>query len=147
MLLFLFVFVLFCRLICRFESEYDLKGRLGKGGFGVVYHVQNKTDGGEYALKRIKLPLQRAARDKVMREVRALAQLDHPRIVRYYNSWVEKVSQGWSDIEEHANTSRRSSISMYVCRGCVVRRGRVIGCAEKVKGKGLTLILVCALLE
>ena len=41
---------------CRFDTDYELRGCLGKGGFGVVYHVRNKTDGGEYAVKRIKLP-------------------------------------------------------------------------------------------
>lgn len=101
-----------CRLMCRFESEYDLKGCLGKGGFGVVYHVQNKTDGMEYAVKRIKLPPQKGARDKVMREVRALAQLDHPRIVRYYNSWVEKVPLGWRESVDIGNQSRHSSLSV-----------------------------------
>ncbi len=45
-----------CTLANRFESDYDLRGCLGKGGFGVVYHVKNRTDGGEYAIKRIKLP-------------------------------------------------------------------------------------------
>lgn len=98
------------RVLPRFGSDYELRGRLGKGGFGVVYHVQNKTDGGEYAVKRIKLPGKKAAREKVMREVRALAQLDHVRIVRYFNSWVEKAPVGWNEMEEWMPLSRRSSL-------------------------------------
>lgn len=35
-----------------------------------------------------------------MREVHALAQLDHPHIVRYFNSWVEKAPPGWDQREE-----------------------------------------------
>lgn len=105
-------------MLFRFESEYDVKGHLGKGGFGVVYHVQNKTDGGEYAVKRIKLPPQKAAREKVMREVRALALLDHPRIVRYFNSWVEKAPLGWSDMEEWMSVSRKSSSYVCLCVMC-----------------------------
>lgn len=45
-----------CIVTNRLEREFDLKERLGMGGFGVVYHVTNKLDGGEYALKVIKLP-------------------------------------------------------------------------------------------
>ena len=41
----------------RLEREYELKEELGRGGFGVVYHVKNKLDHGEFALKIIKLPL------------------------------------------------------------------------------------------
>jgi serine/threonine protein kinase len=75
-------------------------GTLGKGGFGVVYHVINKLDGGEYALKRIKLPTKKFAREKVMREVHALAQLEHPAIVRYFSSWVEQAPPGWAQRKE-----------------------------------------------
>jgi len=37
-------------------KDYDVKKCLGKGGFGVVYHVKNRVDRAEYALKIIKLP-------------------------------------------------------------------------------------------
>ena len=39
----------------RLEEEYDRIKLLGKGGFGVVYHVKHKTDRQEYAVKIIKL--------------------------------------------------------------------------------------------
>ncbi len=82
---------------------------MGKGGFGIVYHVQNKLDGGEYAIKRIKLPTSKSAKEKVMREVHALARLDHPAIVRYFHSWVEKAPPGWTEMKEWMPLSRRAS--------------------------------------
>lgn len=50
------------------------------------------------------------ARDKVMREVHALAQLDHFTIVRYFNSWVERAPPGWDQREEWISLSRVNSL-------------------------------------
>lgn len=36
-----------------------------------------------------------AARDRMMREVKALAKLDHSNIVRYYNAWLESPPHDW----------------------------------------------------
>lgn len=96
--------------LARFGSDYDLMGRLGKGGFGIVYHVRNRFDGLDYAVKRIRLPNSKSSREKVMREVRALAQLDHPTIIRYYNSWVEKAPPDWNEMEEWMPLSRQPSM-------------------------------------
>lgn len=159
-----------CTHYFRFGSDYELRGQLGKGGFGVVYHVKNRTDDGEYAVKRILLPrkwviktgefhiyinvsviwkhyyslmlsiktiqyaylwhiqclvitlnatkwcllytcyfCRKSAREKVMREVHALAQLDHANIVRYFHSWVEQAPEGWQHQEQWVPLSRTES--------------------------------------
>ena len=79
----------------RFLQDFEPQECLGKGGFGVVFKAKNKMDGCSYAVKRILLPNSSSAREKVLREVRALAQLDHPSIVRYFNAWSEQPPVGW----------------------------------------------------
>lgn len=37
------------------------------------------------------------AKEKVLREVRALAKLEHIGIVRYFNAWVESPPAGWQE--------------------------------------------------
>ncbi|KAK6495405.1 hypothetical protein TWF481_003429 [Arthrobotrys musiformis] len=79
---------------------------LGKGGFGSVWSCKNLLDGELYAIKKIIItePFLRAARivDEKARErafaelhheVKVLAKLDHPNIVRYYGSWMERMSR------------------------------------------------------
>ena len=68
---------------------------MGKGGFGVVFKAKKKIDDCEYAIKRIYLPQCEEAKEKMMREVKALAALDHPGIVRYFHAWWESPPQGW----------------------------------------------------
>ncbi|XP_055347937.1 eukaryotic translation initiation factor 2-alpha kinase 3-like [Paramacrobiotus metropolitanus] len=73
----------------RFRSDFEVIEKLGKGGFGVVYTARNRLDDNLYAVKKIGLPKSDAAREKVRREVRVLAKLDHVGIIRFYNAWVE----------------------------------------------------------
>lgn len=40
----------------RFVHDFDTISCLGKGGFGVVFHVKQKIDECDYAIKRITLP-------------------------------------------------------------------------------------------
>ena len=41
----------------RFKVDFEPCEELGRGGFGVVYKCKHKVDGGDYAVKRIKLPM------------------------------------------------------------------------------------------
>lgn len=45
---------------------------------------------------------------KVMREVLALSRLDHPGIIRYFNSLIERAPIGWDE----GNETDESSISL-----------------------------------
>lgn len=76
----------------RYKSEFRELAPLGKGGFGTVFRCENALDGREYAIKKVWIPMgeeftQRLRR--VLREVKILALLDHPNIVRYYTAWLE----------------------------------------------------------
>ncbi|XP_019626481.1 PREDICTED: eukaryotic translation initiation factor 2-alpha kinase 3-like [Branchiostoma belcheri] len=84
----------------RYLTDFDLVQCLGRGGFGVVYEVKNKFDECSYAIKRISLPNRKDARDKVLREAKALAKLDHPGIVRYFGTWEETPPPGWQEAKD-----------------------------------------------
>uniref|UniRef100_A0A8C1H248 Protein kinase containing Z-DNA binding domains n=1 Tax=Cyprinus carpio carpio TaxID=630221 RepID=A0A8C1H248_CYPCA len=60
---------------------FEMITELGDGGYGCVYKVKHKIDGKIYALKKVILTR------KADSEVKALAQLEHPNIVRYITSW------------------------------------------------------------
>ncbi|XP_011506315.1 PREDICTED: eukaryotic translation initiation factor 2-alpha kinase [Ceratosolen solmsi marchali] len=83
----------------RYLTDYEPVDCLGHGGYGVVFEARNKIDDCNYAIKRIALPNSRYSRERVMREVKALAKLDHHNIVRYFNAWLECPPAGWQ--EEH----------------------------------------------
>ena len=80
----------------RLASEFQILERLGQGGGGAVYRARHLLDGSEYAIKRVTfwsrpgapVASESSAR-RVLREVHALAQLNHPNVCRYYSAWVE----------------------------------------------------------
>jgi serine/threonine-protein kinase len=60
--------------------KYKVARRLGSGGFGNVYEVQ-ASDGNIYAMKLLK-DLSPANKQRFEREIKILAQLNHPNIVK-----------------------------------------------------------------
>ncbi len=52
------------------------------------------TKGVSYAVKRVKLPANKSKKDRVIREVKVMANLQHNNIVRYNFTWIERPPQG-----------------------------------------------------
>ncbi|KAI1101862.1 kinase-like protein [Jackrogersella minutella] len=86
----------------HYQSSFQELALLGKGGFGKVYRCFNPLDQKTYAVKKIQLSpkLGKIFRDgkleelqHILREVQALATLDHPNIVRYHATWLEEPHQ------------------------------------------------------
>lgn len=86
--------------LSRYSAEFSEIGILGRGSYGEVYHAQNHIDGQSYAVKKIPLKQNRLEQlqfgghnqlEAIMKEIRTLARLEHPNVVRYYGAWVEKV--------------------------------------------------------
>ncbi|XP_056617445.1 protein kinase containing Z-DNA binding domains isoform X2 [Triplophysa dalaica] len=60
---------------------FDVIKKLGEGAYGCVYKTKHKYDGKMYAVKKVELT------DDADAEVKALAKLEHPNIVRYTTCW------------------------------------------------------------
>ncbi|ORY86753.1 kinase-like domain-containing protein [Leucosporidium creatinivorum] len=73
----------------RYRSEFEELEFLGKGGGGQVVKARNRLDGHLYAVKKIKLPHDRASEVKILREVTIWSRMNHPNIVRYHTAWTE----------------------------------------------------------
>jgi serine/threonine-protein kinase len=61
-------------------ERYEVVGVLGEGGHAIVYRVRHSTLGSQHALKVLSLA-RRDLRDRLIREGRIQATLDHPGIV------------------------------------------------------------------
>ncbi|KAG0710109.1 eIF-2-alpha kinase GCN2 [Chionoecetes opilio] len=67
------------------------KRSCANGGFGRVVRARNRLDRLRYAIKMIIMNLGDSSLEACVQEVRALAELDHPHVVRYYTAWVQPV--------------------------------------------------------
>ncbi|VDL72220.1 unnamed protein product [Nippostrongylus brasiliensis] len=84
----------------KFLQDFEPIKLLGHGGFGVVFEARNRLDECPYAVKRIAVANSERAIQRVLREVRAMAKLDHPQIIRYYHTWIERPPDGWQEEED-----------------------------------------------
>ena len=62
-------------------GRYEIVGHLGQGGMGTVYRARDRVLGREVALKVLSAPWAVESADRLPREARVLATLEHPGIV------------------------------------------------------------------
>lgn len=101
----------------RYHSDFEELSTLGRGGYGVVYSVKHRLDNQVYAVKKVPLNTARLRKiqengvsevDEILRELRTLARLDHPNIVRYYTGWLELVDPLQSTVFQSSKTEGQS---------------------------------------
>ncbi len=74
------------------KRRYELLGMLGKGGMGAVYRAYDHLLGRHVAYKVLGEALARdpAARDQLLQEARAAAQLNHPNVITVFDLGVDQ---------------------------------------------------------
>ncbi|XP_041804000.1 interferon-induced, double-stranded RNA-activated protein kinase-like [Chelmon rostratus] len=96
----------FC--VNRFTSEFDSIVCLGKGAFGRVFKATKKLTGKKFAMKIV------LWKEKALREVKALSDLHHCNIVRYYTCWLEDSGYQWDDAADSCSSSQSSIVDSSV---------------------------------
>ena len=77
---------------------------LGAGAYSSVYHVKRKSDGKNYALKKVRLDfLSEKERTNAINEVRILASIKDPNVVSYKEVFVDKNYNSLCIVMEFAN--------------------------------------------
>ena len=70
-------------------GPYRIVRRLGRGGMGVVYDARHRETGQAAALKTVRVTVG-GTLEAIRREIRGLARLQHPGIVRFVDTGVEE---------------------------------------------------------
>ncbi|KAF8372784.1 hypothetical protein PRIPAC_79213 [Pristionchus pacificus] len=88
---------------------FEFKKFLGGGGYGIVLEAIKRIDKRKYAAKGIFDEPKWKTERRALMEVTALADCDHPGIVRYYHAWDEEPPDFWQLSENSAPETRSLS--------------------------------------
>ena len=102
------------RLMSPYQAHYDELKMLGKGGFGCVVAAVGRLDDRPVAVKKIhfksaappwaKNDAIESLHEELLREARALALMDDPRVVKYHSAWIEP---RWSKLASMSGDAAR----------------------------------------
>ncbi|TDH01092.1 hypothetical protein EPR50_G00176520 [Perca flavescens] len=91
-----------------FTLDFDSIVSLGKGAFGQVSKAKHKLLKKYYAVKIVRCKEIK----KALREVRALSDLHHGNIVRYYTCWLEDSGYQWEKTDDSGTNSQSTGNSL-----------------------------------
>ena len=104
----------------HFETSYTLLTPLGEGGFGTIYTIRSNQTCTEHVVKSIKrkgVPMERlhSTGEKVPREVKITAGLQHPNIIKLLDFYtlrknyllILEYHAGWVDLFDFTAKKRR----------------------------------------
>lgn len=86
------------------DNFTDIK-KIGAGGFGSVYEAVHTIENRKYALKFVKI----FSLDFDKNEVKILASLKHPNVLRYYTSWITPLNE-WNSCSTGSGFKNSDSI-------------------------------------
>lgn len=86
------------------DNFTDIK-KIGAGGFGLVYEAVHTIENRKYALKFVKI----FSLDFDKNEVKILASLKHPNVLRYYTSWITPLNE-WNSCSKGSGFKNSDSI-------------------------------------
>ncbi|XP_071488548.1 protein Obscurin-like [Diadema antillarum] len=72
----------------KVEDEYELLTELGRGAYGVVHKAVSKADGGECAVKTIRVKA--GMWEEVRNEIAVMGVLDHKRLIKLFDAYETK---------------------------------------------------------
>lgn len=75
----------------RYSYSISCSNCIGEGSYSSVYKVKRKSDGLEYALKKVKMDeLSEKEKTNSLNEIRILASIKHPNIISYKEAFIEE---------------------------------------------------------
>ena len=86
------------------KEDFQILKKLGSGSFSDVWKVARRSDGEEYAMKKVKLmKLSTKEKENALNEIRILASVEHKNVIGYKEAFFDEQTNELCIVMEMAN--------------------------------------------